>query len=174
MLLFEDLDTVARKVRRAVTDSDNEVRYDFVAKPGVSNLLGILAAATDRKLAINGNVTTTAGSTLSFTITSESAYDQLSIGAGKSINLTNANLDVTLADTTWTWLPAGGGATFLADPAGVSGRLNKSKPLRESWQLIRHCSRIFPKPKAKPSSDWSRRESAYRRSRGYWRISIRS
>jgi tryptophanyl-tRNA synthetase len=49
VLLFEDLDTVARKVRRAVTDSDNEVRYDVVAKPGVSNLLGILAAATDRK-----------------------------------------------------------------------------------------------------------------------------
>jgi tryptophanyl-tRNA synthetase len=49
VLLFEDLDTVARKVRRAVTDSDNEVRYDIDAKPGVSNLLGILAAATDRK-----------------------------------------------------------------------------------------------------------------------------
>ena len=49
VLLFEDLETVARKVRRAVTDSENEVRYDVDAKPGVSNLLGILAAATDRK-----------------------------------------------------------------------------------------------------------------------------
>jgi tryptophanyl-tRNA synthetase len=48
VLLFEDLETVSRKVRRAVTDSDNEVRYDVEAKPGVSNLLGILAAATDR------------------------------------------------------------------------------------------------------------------------------
>lgn len=33
------------KIRRAVTDSDGEVRYDPQAKPGVSNLLEILAAA---------------------------------------------------------------------------------------------------------------------------------
>jgi len=37
---------VARKVRRAVTDAETEVRYDPVAKPGVSNLLELLAAAT--------------------------------------------------------------------------------------------------------------------------------
>ena len=30
-----------------MTDSDNEVRYDPAAKPGVSNLLQILAAVTD-------------------------------------------------------------------------------------------------------------------------------
>ena len=36
-----------RKFQRAVTDSDNEVRYDPEAKPGVANLLSILAAATD-------------------------------------------------------------------------------------------------------------------------------
>ncbi|MEA2685461.1 MAG: tryptophanyl-tRNA synthetase, partial [Actinomycetota bacterium] len=36
------------KVRRAVTDADNEVRYDPAEKPGVSNLLSILGAATDR------------------------------------------------------------------------------------------------------------------------------
>ena len=34
------------KFKRAVTDSDNEVRYDREAKPGVSNLLEILAART--------------------------------------------------------------------------------------------------------------------------------
>ena len=35
---------MARKIKRAVTDTDNEVRYDPAAKPGVSNLLSILAA----------------------------------------------------------------------------------------------------------------------------------
>jgi tryptophanyl-tRNA synthetase len=37
---------IAKKFKRAVTDSDSEVRYDPKAKPGVSNLLSILAAAT--------------------------------------------------------------------------------------------------------------------------------
>ncbi|MCC6830176.1 MAG: tryptophan--tRNA ligase [Thermoleophilia bacterium] len=36
--------TVAKKFKRAVTDSENSVRYDRAAKPGVSNLLDILAA----------------------------------------------------------------------------------------------------------------------------------
>ncbi|MEM9564346.1 MAG: tryptophan--tRNA ligase, partial [Actinomycetota bacterium] len=35
-----------KKFKRAVTDSDGEVRFDTEAKPGVSNLLTILAAAT--------------------------------------------------------------------------------------------------------------------------------
>jgi len=41
-------DVVRRKIGRAVTDSDGEVRYDPGAKPGVSNLLDILAALEDR------------------------------------------------------------------------------------------------------------------------------
>lgn len=43
------LDTPAaieKKFKRAVTDSENEVRYDIAARPGVSNLLDILSAAT--------------------------------------------------------------------------------------------------------------------------------
>jgi tryptophanyl-tRNA synthetase len=48
ILILEDLAGVSRKIKRAVTDAENEVRYDPVAKPGVSNLLSILAAATDR------------------------------------------------------------------------------------------------------------------------------
>ena len=44
--LTEDLASVAKKFKRAVTDSDGEVRYDPAAKPGVSNLLSILAAST--------------------------------------------------------------------------------------------------------------------------------
>jgi tryptophanyl-tRNA synthetase len=47
VVVLDDPDTIARKFRRAVTDSDAQVRYDPDAKPGVSNLLSILAAATD-------------------------------------------------------------------------------------------------------------------------------
>ena len=43
-----DVREVAKKIKRAVTDSEPEVRYDPVAKPGVSNLLSILGAATGR------------------------------------------------------------------------------------------------------------------------------
>ena len=46
--LLEEPESVARKFKRAVTDSDNEVSYDPESKPGVSNLLGILAAASGR------------------------------------------------------------------------------------------------------------------------------
>ncbi len=46
--IFEDPSSIAKKLKRAITDSDNEVRFDFDAKPGVSNLLSILGAATER------------------------------------------------------------------------------------------------------------------------------
>jgi tryptophanyl-tRNA synthetase len=44
--LLDEPAAILKKFKRAVTDSDNEVRYDRVAKPGVSNLLDILAACT--------------------------------------------------------------------------------------------------------------------------------
>ena len=44
--LLDDPVSIARKFKRAVTDSEAEVRYDPSTKPGVSNLLEILAAAT--------------------------------------------------------------------------------------------------------------------------------
>jgi len=46
--VFEDPAAIARKIKRAVTDADGEVRYDPAAKPGVSNLLELLAVTTDR------------------------------------------------------------------------------------------------------------------------------
>jgi tryptophanyl-tRNA synthetase len=46
VLVLDDPKDIERKFRRAVTDSEAEVRYDPEAKPGVSNLLTILAAAT--------------------------------------------------------------------------------------------------------------------------------
>ena len=42
---------VVKKLKRAVTDSDGEVRFDLEAKPGVSNLLSIFSAVTDRPIA---------------------------------------------------------------------------------------------------------------------------
>ena len=42
----DDAATVAKKVRRAVTDTDPAVVYDRDAKPGVANLLDLLAATT--------------------------------------------------------------------------------------------------------------------------------
>ena len=44
--VLEPPDAIARKIKRAVTDSDSEVRFDHVEKPGISNLLSILGAAT--------------------------------------------------------------------------------------------------------------------------------
>ena len=48
VLVLEDLSSVAKKIKRAVTDTDNDVRFDPEAKPGVSNLLSILGAVSDR------------------------------------------------------------------------------------------------------------------------------
>jgi tryptophanyl-tRNA synthetase len=48
ILVLEDLGAVAKKIKRAVTDTDNDVRFDPTSKPGVSNLLSILGAVTDR------------------------------------------------------------------------------------------------------------------------------
>jgi tryptophanyl-tRNA synthetase len=46
--MLDDPAAILKKFKRAVTDSDNEVRYDREHKPGVSNLLDIHAAATGR------------------------------------------------------------------------------------------------------------------------------
>jgi tryptophanyl-tRNA synthetase len=46
--LTDELSVVEKKFKRAVTDSDNEVRFDPATKPGVSNLLSILGAVTGR------------------------------------------------------------------------------------------------------------------------------
>ena len=47
VLLLDDPTDIERKVKRAVTDSDGEVRWDVENKPGLSNLLAILSSLTD-------------------------------------------------------------------------------------------------------------------------------
>jgi tryptophanyl-tRNA synthetase len=49
VLVLDDPDAIRRKFRRAVTDSETDVRYDPAERPGVANLLSILAAATDER-----------------------------------------------------------------------------------------------------------------------------
>jgi tryptophanyl-tRNA synthetase len=46
IMMMDAPEDIARKFKRAVTDSDNEVRFDRINKPGVSNLLEILAVGT--------------------------------------------------------------------------------------------------------------------------------
>ena len=46
VLVLDEPNVIERKIKRAVTDTEAEVRFDPVEKPGVSNLLSILAAAT--------------------------------------------------------------------------------------------------------------------------------
>ena len=48
--LLDDPKVNAKKIRSAVTDTEREIRYDPAAKPGISNLLTIYAALTDRKI----------------------------------------------------------------------------------------------------------------------------
>jgi len=45
--MLDDPATIEKKFKRAVTDSDSEVVYDRERKPGIANLLEILAAATN-------------------------------------------------------------------------------------------------------------------------------
>lgn len=51
IFLSDDRDTVIRKFKRAVTDSDSEVKYDPENKAGVSNLLSIYSAFTGKTVA---------------------------------------------------------------------------------------------------------------------------
>jgi tryptophanyl-tRNA synthetase len=46
--LLDSDEDITRKVRKAVTDTDGDMRYDRTDKPGLANLLDLLAAATGR------------------------------------------------------------------------------------------------------------------------------
>jgi tryptophanyl-tRNA synthetase len=48
--LLDDPRLSAKKIRSAVTDSGTEIRYDPDQKPGISNLLTIYSALTDRSV----------------------------------------------------------------------------------------------------------------------------
>lgn len=48
--LLDDLKTIEKKIKSAVTDSEGIVKFDPVNKPGISNLLTIEAALTDETI----------------------------------------------------------------------------------------------------------------------------
>ena len=48
VLMTDDRDTIVRKFKRAVTDSDGVVRFDAAEKPGVSNLMTIYGSFTGK------------------------------------------------------------------------------------------------------------------------------
>ena len=48
--ILDPEDAIRRKIKRAVTDSDGEIRYDPENKPGVSNLLSIIAAMSGQEI----------------------------------------------------------------------------------------------------------------------------
>ena len=48
--ILDPEDAIRRKIKRAVTDSDGEIRYDPENKPGVSNLLSIIAAMSNQDI----------------------------------------------------------------------------------------------------------------------------
>ncbi len=47
LFLLDEPTTIERKIKRAVTDTDGEMRYDPTVKPGLANLLEIFAALSD-------------------------------------------------------------------------------------------------------------------------------
>lgn len=47
--ILDDLNQIANKIKRAVTDSDNEIRYGS-DKPGISNLLNIYGSVTNKTI----------------------------------------------------------------------------------------------------------------------------
>ena len=51
VLMTDDRDTIVRKFKRAVTDSEGSVRFDVQNKPGVSNLMTIYSAFTGKAMA---------------------------------------------------------------------------------------------------------------------------
>ena len=50
VLMTDDRDAIVRKFKRAVTDSDGQVRFDRENKPGVSNLMAIYSTFTGRTM----------------------------------------------------------------------------------------------------------------------------
>lgn len=50
IFLSDDLNTITAKIKKAVTDSENLIKYDPEKKPGVSNLLTIYASITNKTI----------------------------------------------------------------------------------------------------------------------------
>lgn len=49
--LLDDSPKIREKIKHAVTDSENQIRFDKIAKPAISNLLTIFAVVTGKEIA---------------------------------------------------------------------------------------------------------------------------
>ena len=110
ILVLEDADSLRRKIKRAVTDTDTEVRYDVREKPGVSNLIEILAACTGRSIDdVAGSYSQygplkndTAEAVVELLAPVKRRYDELAADPGEVANLLRKGADKarTVAETT--------------------------------------------------------------------------
>lgn len=50
IFLSDDLDVIRKKIMSATTDSEMEVRFDMEVKPGISNLMTLYSALTNKKI----------------------------------------------------------------------------------------------------------------------------
>ena len=66
VLMLDSPDVVRKKFKTAVTDSGTEVRHDAEEKPGVSNLIEIMAVATGRSIAEESRLGSTGRATRGF------------------------------------------------------------------------------------------------------------
>jgi tryptophanyl-tRNA synthetase len=48
--LLDEPELIVKKLKRAVTDSENEIRYDPILKPAISNLLTIFSLSTNQSI----------------------------------------------------------------------------------------------------------------------------
>ena len=73
VFIMDSNDQIMKKIKSAVTDSDREVSFDVAAKPGIANLIGLLAAATDADI----NVTAAAVSGLGYGVFKQQVAEAL-------------------------------------------------------------------------------------------------
>lgn len=52
VFLMDTNEQIVKKIKSAVTDSDRAVSFDPTAKPGIANLIGLLAAATESQIEV--------------------------------------------------------------------------------------------------------------------------
>ena len=99
--LLDDPKQIEKKLKSAVTDNDGEVRFDPEGKPGVSNLLSILGAATDRDPASLADdydqygplKTDTAEAVMEFLVPLQARFAELQADPGETSRLLKVGAD---------------------------------------------------------------------------------
>ena len=118
--LLDDPATIAKKIKRAVTDTETEVRFDPENKPGISNLLTIMSVLTGRPIS-----------------TLEDDYAGQGYGAFKT-DVADAVVEFTtpLRERTVEWLADGSGLDdVLADGAARAQKV-AGETLRRVYDAV--------------------------------------